>query len=702
MMRIQPNLSGPRSRRSWLWAALLSSVLVACGGGGGGGSTPAPDPAGTPSIAAQPLSATVSAGLSVTFTVNAAATTADPLAYQWYKNDVAIDGATEASYTIPVVSYLTDRGAKFKVVVTNTVLGGAVTSAEVTLSVNPYNASSLCSVTGNSTSNDPLIGYAWHIKNNNLYFASTVPTNGTGFDLCMGTLWAQTTPVLGTNVKVNVVDSGLELTHEDLSGQIIAGASYNFNTSTTDPTSTETEGDHGTSVAGLIAATRGNAKGSAGVAPGAGLMGYNFLDSAQTTTMFGVSFGTDPNHQSSGADVFNFSAGNTSAGLAAPSTTQDSTIANLLQLRDGKGAVFVKSAGNGFSTLGKNAFGQDIGYTNYCKKFGVSCQSANQDNNNKQQNAIVVASLNADGSKSSYSTTGSSVWISGFGGEYGGDVTVAGAVYDTKVYKPAMLTTDQSDCTKGYSRSSVFLNRLDNGSIATNNSSCNYTATFNGTSSAAPTVSGVVALMLQANPNLTWRDVRHILASTARRVNATSVPIYSDDFDTNLGFLNEQGWVLNAGGYYFHNWYGFGLVNASAAVAMARTHQSSSLGTYGAESATADFNADPLPYDINGVSNTFAIAGSTVSVVEQAELMLQFGSYMPLCVQVELTSPRGTKSIVMHANSAHTAAATGGVRMVSNAFYGEPAAGNWSLKFIDTCGGNTLSITPQQLTIRGH
>ena len=49
-----------------------------------------------------------------------------------------------------------------------------------------------------------------------------------------------------------------------------------------------------------------------------------------------------------------------------------------------------------------------------------------------------------------------------------------------------------------------------------------YTDSFNGTSAATPMVSGVVALMLQASPKLTWRDVPLILARSARQVDAQS------------------------------------------------------------------------------------------------------------------------------------------------------------------------------------
>ena len=52
-----------------------------------------------------------------------------------------------------------------------------------------------------------------------------------------------------------------------------------------------------------------------------------------------------------------------------------------------------------------------------------------------------------------------------------------------------------------------------------------YTSRFNGTSAAAPIATGVVALMLEANPNLTWRDVQEILVRSARQNAEFDVPI---------------------------------------------------------------------------------------------------------------------------------------------------------------------------------
>ena len=49
------------------------------------------------------------------------------------------------------------------------------------------------------------------------------------------------------------------------------------------------------------------------------------------------------------------------------------------------------------------------------------------------------------------------------------------------------------------------------------NDTGNYTHIMNGTSAATPMVAGVAALILEANPALTWREVRYILATTARK-----------------------------------------------------------------------------------------------------------------------------------------------------------------------------------------
>ena len=115
---------------------------------------------------------------------------------------------------------------------------------------------------------------------------------------------------------------------------------------------------------------------------------------------------------------------------------------------------------------------------------------------------------------------------------------------------------------------------LGNGGFSTNAApSANGTSftTFSGTSASAPLVAGVIALMYDANPDLGWRDVREILAASAMHVGS------GYDAAPNTGQSEKRSWTSNGatdwngGGHYFSEDYGFGLVDAHAAVRLAET-----------------------------------------------------------------------------------------------------------------------------------
>ena len=124
------------SRTATAACLALSLVLTGCGGGSSGESTPAPPPpppaATAPAVTTAPASMTVTAGQPATFTVTASGTA--PLTYQWQRSDVAVAGATSASYTLST-SLVADSGSTWRVVVSNA--AGSVTSAAATLTVNP-------------------------------------------------------------------------------------------------------------------------------------------------------------------------------------------------------------------------------------------------------------------------------------------------------------------------------------------------------------------------------------------------------------------------------------------------------------------------------------------------------------------------------------------------------------------------------------
>lgn len=110
-----------------LFALFIAASLTACGGGGGSDPPPAPT---TPVITAQPLALSTSYGKSATFSVSA--TSASTQSYQWQRDGNPIDGALEASYTLPI-AVPGDSGASFSVVVTNS--QGSTQSAAARLTV---------------------------------------------------------------------------------------------------------------------------------------------------------------------------------------------------------------------------------------------------------------------------------------------------------------------------------------------------------------------------------------------------------------------------------------------------------------------------------------------------------------------------------------------------------------------------------------
>jgi len=610
-------------------------------------------------------------------------------------NDLPITGNGGFTFTTPVAS-----GAAYAVTVftqpsgpvqTCTVSNGSGTVGAT--DVTNVAVSCLSTFTIGSLS-DPLATQQWHLKNTGQNaFADGVGV--IGMDINVEPVFS-TLGITGANVIVAVVDSGLEIAHEDLAANVVPGGSWDFIGLDNDPTNTiDIDGDHGTSVAGLIAMAR-NTVGGIGVAPSARLKGFNFISSAQQLEDFVKSLGqsnVDPNS----SDVFIF---NQSFGI---SPTDDVTIgpaeeapyaAGVADLRGGKGALYVKAAGNGFG-----------GAACPTGLAGLTCENANFDPANTLPYQVVAGAMNADGVKASYSTAGSAIWVSAPGGEFGRNAALGGGAGTVRV-EPAMVTTDQSGCTTGYARTTV-----NNGSTFDNggapNTSCNYTNGMNGTSSATPMTAGAIALILEANPALTWRDVKHILASTARQIDAAraafTIPLPPSAPSGN--YVAEPGWTTNAAGFKFHNWYGFGLVDASAAVNMARTYNLSTLGSFvntGFISSGAISVAIP-DSSVTGASSSVSVPASPVQVVEAVQIRVNVTHTFSADLAIELTSPSGTRSVLKNSRDQFGGSMDlTNMVLLSNAFYGEAAPGTWTIKIVDTDDLDTGTLTNWAIRVYGH
>ena len=514
----------------------------------------------------------------------------------------------------------------------------------------------------------------------------------------------------GAGVKVAVSDTGLEICHPDLEANIEAGASFNFNraywsgASSTDPFLPSVYGDHGTSVAGIIAAESDNGIGGRGVAPSALLRGYNFLSAVDSNAgYFGSLGGSDSQPNSTDVDIFNMSFGIFGGEYNSTRDEIDLFGNGVRDLRSGRGALYVKAGGNGFGRcdsmrridevlVGEEDRDGDGTLEPVFASFDINdeigCVSVGSDPSNNLPYVISVGAFSANGERSSYSSAGSGLWISTPAGEYGAEF-------------PAQVTTDQMGSEQGYD---ALFEGLVNGrgirSGDSENPHGDYISTFNGTSAAAPNASGAIALLLEAQPELTWRDVKYILARTARQ-------IHPDIAELKIGFggsaaVLRHGWITNAAGYHFHNWYGFGAISVDDAIEIARTHTPDSLGTFsdGRHVFNSVESASIPDHSGAGVTQTLNVSGIDAGLeVEAVQLHIEVTHPFTNDLGVYLISPSGTESLL---NPPFNEVLTGDVNLdwtlLSNAFYGESPSGDWTLKVIDAAEGDTGTLDAWQLT----
>jgi kexin len=217
---------------------------------------------------------------------------------------------------------------------------------------------------------------------------------------------------------------------------------------------------------------------------------------------------------------------------------------------------------------------------------------------------------------------------------------------------------------------------------------------MNGTSSATPGATGVVALMLSANPNLGWRDVRIIMALAAR---------INDQFDLD--------WSGGATAPYFYNHkYGFGVVDANAAVTMAKTW--TNVAAEATPFTTPLYSVGKAIPDndmVTGISDTQTVTGSGINFIEWVEITFT-ATNSPYSgdLDVTLTSPHNAVShlAVPHfcegAKGACTKTYSAGWVFGSARHLGEAANGAWKLTVKDGYQLGTGSFSSWQLKFYGH
>jgi subtilisin-like proprotein convertase family protein len=234
---------------------------------------------------------------------------------------------------------------------------------------------------------------------------------------------------------------------------------------------------------------------------------------------------------------------------------------------------------------------------------------------------------------------------------------------------------------KGSSMMVVAQSSGNSRSIWTTDSGSGYTSSFGGTSSAAPLGAGVIALVLDANPGLTWRDVQHVVIKSARKCAP-----------------NNSDWKINGGGLDINYNYGFGAMDADAACNLAAGW--ANVGPE-LELRTGSVSVGQSIPDNNDAGVDRIVSVPNDISVENVELRLKATHNSIGHLRVELISPSGTKS-VLAATRNDSQNNYNNYVFTTVRHWDERSNGDWTIHVSDRTSGTTGTWDNFELRIYGH
>jgi subtilisin-like proprotein convertase family protein len=212
------------------------------------------------------------------------------------------------------------------------------------------------------------------------------------------------------------------------------------------------------------------------------------------------------------------------------------------------------------------------------------------------------------------------------------------------------------------------------------------------TSFATPLVSGTAALMLEANPDLGYRDVQAIIAITARPTTGGPTGPLVDN--AAAGFANGGGFQVSRGA-------GFGILDAAAAVRLAETWEGPARTEANILRAGAEGGGFALP-SLGSASAQVTIGDDIL--VERAVLTLDMDHPLIGSLRIWLTSPSGTESLLLDTMlGGRYPTPAGGIHFqyTSNQFFWEASPGTWTLRIEDTRPGGSGTVHGWSLDLYG-
>uniref|UniRef100_A0A8C6YKL6 Proprotein convertase subtilisin/kexin type 4 n=1 Tax=Nothoprocta perdicaria TaxID=30464 RepID=A0A8C6YKL6_NOTPE len=419
-------------------------------------------------------------------------------------------------------------------------------------------------------------------------------------DLNVLTAWGK--GYTGSGVVLSILDDGLEKDHPDLAANYDPLASYDFNSNDPDPQPRYTmwdENRHGTRCAGEVAAVANNRICGAGVAYNAKVGGVRMLDGLITDIVEAQSLSFHPQH----IHVYSASWGPEDDGKTVDGPgvlSREAFLKGVTTGRGGLGSLFVWASGNG----------------------GLHHDDCNCDGYTNSIYTLSVGSASASGRVPWYSEACSSTL--------------------TTTYSSGMRSEKQ---------------------IVTTDLHHHCTDRHSGTSASAPLAAGMIALALEANPALSWRDMQHLVVRASKPAH-----------------LQAEDWAVNGVGRKVSHHYGYGLLDAGLLVELAKKWT----GTQPQRKCSV--KALHTPRDIGSklsISvNASSCSGRTKGIrsLEHVQVQLSLSYSRRGDLAITLSSPMGTTSTLVAVRPYDTSQE--GYKdwtFMSTHFWDEDPQGTWTL-----------------------
>ncbi|XP_072031864.1 neuroendocrine convertase 2-like [Amphiura filiformis] len=466
------------------------------------------------------------------------------------------------------------------------------------------------------------------------YIKNTGQADGKpGLDLNVQEAWEL--GYTGKGVTIAIMDDGIDYLHQDLAPNYNAKASYDFSSDDPHPYPRYTMdwfNSHGTRCAGEVSAVAGNGVCGVGIAYDSKIAGIRMLDQPFMTDLIEAS---SMSHEPQEIDIYSASWGPQDNGetVDGPRDKTLQAIADGVNKgRRGLGSLYVWASGDG---------------------------GADDD-------------CNCDG-------YASSMWT----------ISINSAINDgrTALYDESCSSTLASTFSNGR-------NQHPEAGVATTDLYDNCTLYHSGTSAAAPEAAGIFALALEANPQLSWRDVQHLTVLTS---------------DRNQLYDDHYHWQCNGIGLEFNHLFGFGVLDAGKMVKLAKEWKTVP-ERFHCTGATYD-GVSAVPNGLEGKKlvlrlNTDGCKGkeNEVRYLEHTQAIITLNSTRRGDVTIKLTSPMGTKSLLLSSRPNDQDSRDGFQRwpFMTTHTWGEDPTGEWVLEVAMKDGSEaTAFVSEWTLVLHG-